>query len=39
MLLRAVDMTPVNPYTLLRNLPQPPTGTRKAAVKIADMPQ
>lgn len=28
MLLRAADMTPINPYLLLRNLPQPPTGSR-----------
>ena len=28
MLLRAADMTPINPFQLLRNLPQPPTGSR-----------
>jgi hypothetical protein len=28
MVLRAADMTPVNPYLLLHNLPQPPTGSR-----------
>jgi hypothetical protein len=39
MLLRAADMTPINPYMVLRNLSQPPIGIRKAAVKTADMPQ
>jgi peptidoglycan LD-endopeptidase LytH len=39
MLLRVADMTPINPYMLLHNLPQPPTGWRKTPVKAAGMPQ